>query len=284
MRYTFPATRSVLTGAAGRTLTVYTDEKTTSLADIQTTGGVTISGSTLTLDAESDIPDFLGPDNVKTLYGKIDKLTIPIQAYIAPATPTSGPLYAPTVWAAGVPYGVNYTTTYGGSSYVSLSDGNIGHVPDSSPTYWQPFAVGQAGSTRLQTARLTTNQTVTSTTFVDVAGLTVAPNTVVPIVLVMTGSVRLSQDTGTPTAQVTGTFQVVDDLGTVVGARPISTVPPVGGDTRSYHIEFDVTPASAARTYKVQVKSSATTSSVVLHGAAATVGTNGGFALQAQIQ
>lgn len=58
-----------LTAAPGTTVTIYTDAAGTILADIQV-AGATIVGSVLTVDANSQIPLFLGPDGVDTLYVK----------------------------------------------------------------------------------------------------------------------------------------------------------------------------------------------------------------------
>ena len=58
--------------AAGGTAVVYTSEAATTLADIQTLEGVTVSGSTLTVTAYSQLPLFLGPDGVDTVWVKID--------------------------------------------------------------------------------------------------------------------------------------------------------------------------------------------------------------------
>jgi hypothetical protein len=82
-RSTFPSEGSAsrITGGAGRTIKIYTDAFGVTLADIQTTGGVTISGSTVTLDANSNIPQFLGPDGVTTLYARIDNSSFRLSPY-----------------------------------------------------------------------------------------------------------------------------------------------------------------------------------------------------------
>jgi hypothetical protein len=50
---------------------VYSDSGATTLADIQTTGGATISGSVITVDSGSQLPLFKGPDDASdTLYVK----------------------------------------------------------------------------------------------------------------------------------------------------------------------------------------------------------------------
>lgn len=88
MRYLFPSTssRAVFSDGVGKTVTVTTDEAGKVLADIQTTGGVTISGSTLTIGANSLLPDFLGPDDVKTLYARHGKHTTELTPYFVADT------------------------------------------------------------------------------------------------------------------------------------------------------------------------------------------------------
>lgn len=190
----------------------------------------------------------------------------------------------PVAWASGVTFAANDTVTYGGSAYVSLVDGNFANTPDSSPTQWRLFAVASNASARLASARATANQSVTSATFVDVTNTTVAPNTTSPIELIVSGSVKLAQDTGTPTALVTASFQIIDDLSVVIAARSISFVPGTSGVVVPLHFECDVTPASAARAYRVQAKTSATTATVTLHGGSAVVGSQGGFGMKARLQ
>lgn len=58
--------------AAGFPVVVYSDSAGTLLADIQTTGGATISGSALTVDDYSMIPLFKFPDGVDTVYVKVN--------------------------------------------------------------------------------------------------------------------------------------------------------------------------------------------------------------------
>lgn len=80
-RRTFPDDRFVikpgianaaLRSAAGDSATVYTDSAGTTLADIQTTAGAAITGSVLTVDVYSQLPLFLGPDGVDTLYVSVN--------------------------------------------------------------------------------------------------------------------------------------------------------------------------------------------------------------------
>jgi hypothetical protein len=65
--------------AWGRTATVYTDSAATSLATILTydgtgTPGAAISGSALTIDSESQVPQFWFPVGVDTLYARVNGL------------------------------------------------------------------------------------------------------------------------------------------------------------------------------------------------------------------
>jgi hypothetical protein len=79
-RRTFPDEGSrlvyAISGTAFRSsvatqMKVYSDSGATTLADIQTTGGATISGSVITADSGSQLPLFLGPnDSSDTLYVK----------------------------------------------------------------------------------------------------------------------------------------------------------------------------------------------------------------------
>lgn len=75
--------RTVLLGlgqtAHGRTATVYSNSVATSLATINVydgtdTPGAAISGSALTVDSESRIPQFWFPDGVDTLYVRVNGL------------------------------------------------------------------------------------------------------------------------------------------------------------------------------------------------------------------
>lgn len=77
------SSRTVLLGPAqsahGRTATVYTDSAATSLATINVydgteTPGAAISGSAVTVDSESQIPQFWFPDGVDTLYVRVNGL------------------------------------------------------------------------------------------------------------------------------------------------------------------------------------------------------------------
>ena len=64
------------------------------------------------------------------------------------ATGPQGPpgvAYTPKgAWAAGTTYTQGDEATDAGQLYISLQSGNVGHVPASSPTWWQP--VGSGGS------------------------------------------------------------------------------------------------------------------------------------------
>lgn len=77
------SSRTVLLGPAqsahGRTATVYTDSAATSLATINVydgtdTPGAAISGSAVTVDSESQIPQFWFPDGSDTLYVRVNGL------------------------------------------------------------------------------------------------------------------------------------------------------------------------------------------------------------------
>lgn len=79
MRYSFPdeGNRLVysadgfgraLRGAQGTTFVVYADEAGTTLADIRTTEGVIIVGSTVAIDEDSLMPRFLGPEGAVFLW------------------------------------------------------------------------------------------------------------------------------------------------------------------------------------------------------------------------
>jgi hypothetical protein len=78
-RKTFPDDRSayfIRGGAfrslAGETATVYSDAGGTTLANIQTVGAVAIPSAQLTIDSDSRLPLFLGPDGVDLVYVVID--------------------------------------------------------------------------------------------------------------------------------------------------------------------------------------------------------------------
>lgn len=58
--------------AQGLTAAIYADEALTTLADIQTEGGVTIADSTVTVDDYSRIPLFRFPDGVDTVYTTVN--------------------------------------------------------------------------------------------------------------------------------------------------------------------------------------------------------------------
>lgn len=70
-RLVYAISGGALRSSVSTQMKVYTDSGATALADIQTTGGVTISGSVLTVDSGSQLPLFLGPSTgVDTLYVK----------------------------------------------------------------------------------------------------------------------------------------------------------------------------------------------------------------------
>lgn len=54
----------------GLPVTIYTDAAGTTLANILTIAGAAITGSVLTVDTDSLLPLFQGPDGVDTLYAK----------------------------------------------------------------------------------------------------------------------------------------------------------------------------------------------------------------------
>lgn len=54
----------------GALVRIYSDSGATTLADIQTLAGAAITNAELTVDANSLLPQFLGPDGVDTLYAK----------------------------------------------------------------------------------------------------------------------------------------------------------------------------------------------------------------------
>lgn len=67
--YTTAAAGAAFTSRASTLIRVYTDSAASTLADIQTTAGATITNSELTISSDSLIPRFLGPANdVATLY------------------------------------------------------------------------------------------------------------------------------------------------------------------------------------------------------------------------
>ena len=59
-----------LASAAGRTALVYSDESATTLADIQSVEGESLTS--LTVDSYSRLPMFLGPDNADVVYVKVE--------------------------------------------------------------------------------------------------------------------------------------------------------------------------------------------------------------------
>lgn len=63
--------KPLLSAAAG-VATIYADSAGLTLADIQTVEGVTVVSSTLTVTAASQLPLFLGPDGVDTVYCSVD--------------------------------------------------------------------------------------------------------------------------------------------------------------------------------------------------------------------
>ncbi len=63
--------KPLLSAAAG-TATIYADSAGATRADIQTLEGVTVASSTLTVTAASQLPLFLGPDNIDTVWCSVD--------------------------------------------------------------------------------------------------------------------------------------------------------------------------------------------------------------------
>jgi uncharacterized protein (TIGR03437 family) len=67
------------------------------------------------------------------------------------------------LWSPTTTYALNDVVTYGGSSYISLTDGNTGNVPPSSPGYWKvqaPIAI-----TSTQQVYFGAGETVTAQAF-----------------------------------------------------------------------------------------------------------------------
>lgn len=125
-RFTYPqarlATRAVgggtqLAALNGALVRIYSDAGATVLADIQTTGGGAIVNSELTVDANSQLPLFLGPDN------------------------SSGPLYAKAVGGSVI------TTLYPQiGSLFTLDAGEVGIGLTSPATPEAPLHVARSAS------------------------------------------------------------------------------------------------------------------------------------------
>jgi hypothetical protein len=110
-------TRTILLGlgksAHGRTATFYTDAAATSLATILTydgtgTPGVAVSGSQLTIDADSQLPLTWFPDGSDTLYVRVNglagikKVNADYDARLDAQAPLASPTFTGTVSAAAV--------------------------------------------------------------------------------------------------------------------------------------------------------------------------------------
>jgi hypothetical protein len=66
-------------------------------------------------------------------------------------------------WTIGTGYSLNDAVSYAGSSYVSLSNSNTGHQPDTSPAYWALLAAASTPTdTTILISDITTNNVSTS--------------------------------------------------------------------------------------------------------------------------
>ncbi len=82
--YGYTSADTELTSKAGATVTIYTDSACTTLANILTEAGGAVSGSVLTVDSDSRMPRFQGPDG--TPFG-VDTLYALVQGNVAPGEP-----------------------------------------------------------------------------------------------------------------------------------------------------------------------------------------------------
>lgn len=91
LAYRVSGSDSPLLSAAGTQVTVYANQACTVLADIRTIDGATLPGSVLTVDAVSQIPLFLGPDDgadtlwVKGAAGTTTALTAEVETLVEDA-------------------------------------------------------------------------------------------------------------------------------------------------------------------------------------------------------
>jgi hypothetical protein len=177
-------------------------------------------------------------------------------------------------WGAGITYAINDVVSYGGSSWVSIQAG-AGQTPAGGSSYWELLAQGGSnGSTEIVSATNTAGINISGTTMADATGLNIAPATTSPIIIELSGCLVISQGSNS-VATANCQFQIVDDLGTVIALSSRGCVFVTGGsvqtDISQVTIRAYVTPASTARTYKVQARMTSATPTAALY-AVGTVG------------
>lgn len=180
------------------------------------------------------------------------------------------------IYSAGATYSLNQVVRAAtGDLYIALTGPITGVQPDLNPVQWALFLkAGAAANTVLSRGDVGggfggSSGSSTTPAFVDVPGCVVAPNVVTPVAFEIAGELSLAATPSTDT-QYRIWFQIVDDLGVVVGGavRRIKI-----GSTTSPILAFfakiePVTPAIAGRTYKLQAAmSDASGGSYTLGGA-----------------
>lgn len=174
-------------------------------------------------------------------------------------------------YAALVQYYAYDAVTYLGSTWRALRP-VLGVAPVEGADWTVLASAGSSGSSELASAVLATSQSSTSATFADVVGMVVAPATVDPIMLWIDLAYQLGRNGAPdPAANPRLFIQILDDLGNAflgAGGRGIGVPTIAGTGTLQGQASFPlrITPASVARTYKLQMKVNATSVASTLWG------------------
>lgn len=189
-------------------------------------------------------------------------------------------------WGAGIPYVINDVVSYAGSSWIAIQAGT-NQTPGVGSLYWNLTSqAGQNGTNEIVVATNTAGFSTSSTTFVDITSLSIAPATTSPIVLELSGLLQINQLVNT-NGQVNCQILIVDDTATSIGLQSRSVFFPTGGsvgvDITQQTIRLHVTPDSAARTYKAQMRILTASASAVFFGTV-TVGNGNALRLGAYLR
>lgn len=179
-----------------------------------------------------------------------------------------------------------------GTSWWICIAASTGNDPAGSPSYWYEWLKdgATAGSVlsegTVTSAGVVGPASISSSTpsLVDVTGCAVAPNTVLPIDLRIIGVINLATTNSSDTNYRTY-LSIVDDLGTFIGdivirERMSSSFPlylPINSP-------IEVTPASVARTYKLQTSMNDATGGGMTFFGSIFMGPGNGFRLQAVVR
>lgn len=215
---------------------------------------------------------FATDDNGGTLYRSDGSAWTKVSASANALTSWQG------AWGPGVSYVINDVVSYAGSSWICIQAG-IAQTPTVGSLYWSLVSqAGQNGTNEIVVATNTAGFTANSTTFVDVTGLSIAPSTTSPIALEFSALLQINQTVNT-NGQLNCQVAIVDDTAAIVAVFARSVFFPTGGavgvDITQMTGRCHLTPNSAARTYKAQVRMTSPGASALLFGTGLAGSANG---------